>query len=104
MKVLPQALTQLSGNVAGVALTLTGTDVKSDNGGDASKVAASYAMGNGLTLSSLCRKTSQRLQVLKTTSTLGFSYAMDALTVWLHINPGTVAGSDSYQRRVGFLS
>ena len=37
----------LSGNVAGVALTLTGTDVD-DNGGDASKVAASYAMGNGL--------------------------------------------------------
>jgi hypothetical protein len=49
MKVLPQALTQLSGNVAGVALTLTGTD-NDDNGGDASKVAASYAMDNGLTL------------------------------------------------------
>ncbi|MBT7998986.1 hypothetical protein, partial [Planktomarina temperata] len=41
---------KVSGNVAGVALTITGTDVKAA-GGDASKVAASYAMGNGLTLS-----------------------------------------------------
>ena len=39
---------KVSGNVAGVTLTVTGTDVKAA-GGDASKVAASYAMGNGLT-------------------------------------------------------
>ena len=35
---------KLSWHVGGVALTLTGTD-NDDNGGDASKVAASYAMG-----------------------------------------------------------
>ena len=85
----------LSGNVAGVALTLTGTD-NDDNGGDASKVAASYAMGNGLTV-----KASVEDESLASggedESTLGFSYAMDALTVsCTSIKPGTVAGSDSY--------
>ena len=85
----------LSGNVAGVALTLTGTD-NDDNGGDASKIAASYAMGNGLTL-----KASVEDESLASggedESTLGFSYAMDAITVgYTSIKPGTVAGSDSY--------
>jgi hypothetical protein len=85
----------LSGNVAGVALTLTGTD-NDDNGGDASKIAASYAMGNGLTLKALL-KTSHWLQVAEDESTIGFSYAMDAITVgYTAIKPGTVAGSDSY--------
>src|SRR6056300_669965 len=41
---------KVGGNVAGVALTFTGTDVAAV-GGNASKIAASYAMGNGLTLS-----------------------------------------------------
>ena len=86
---------KLSGNVAGVALTLTGTD-NDDNGGDASKIAASYAMGNGLTL-----KASVEDESLASggedESTLGFSYAMDAITVgYTSIKPGTVAGSDSY--------
>ena len=85
----------LSGNVAGVAHTLTGTD-NDDNGGDASKIAASYAMGNGLTL-----KASVEDESLASggedESTLGFSYAMDAITVgYTSIKPGTVAGSDSY--------
>ena len=85
----------LSGNVAGVALTLTGTD-NDDNGGDASKIAASYNMGNGLTL-----KASVEDESLASggedESTLGFSYAMDALTVsYTSIKPGTVAGKDSY--------
>ena len=85
----------LSGNVSGVALTLTGTD-NDDNGGDASKIAASYAMDNGLTL-----KASVEDESLASggedESTLGFSYAMDALTVsYTSIKPGTVAGSDSY--------
>ena len=46
---------KVSGNVGGVALTLTGTD-NDDNGGDATKIAASYAMGNGqwLDADSLC--------------------------------------------------
>ena len=86
---------KVSGNVAGVALTLTGTD-NDDNGGDATKIAASYAMGNGLTL-----KASVEDESLASggedESTLGFSYAMDALTVsYTSIKPGTVAGSDSY--------
>jgi len=85
----------LSGNVSGVALTLTGTD-NDDNGGDASKIAASYAMDNGLTL-----KASVEDESLASggedEATLGFSYAMDALTVsYTSIKPGTVAGSDSY--------
>ena len=86
---------KIGGNVGGVALTLTGTD-NDDNGGDASKIAASYAMGNGLTL-----KASVEDESLASggedESTLGFSYAMDALTVsYTSIKPGTVAGSDSY--------
>jgi hypothetical protein len=55
--------------------------------------AASYAMGNGLTLSASV-KTSQA--TAEDESTVGFSYAMDAFTVgYTAIKPG-VAGSDSY--------
>ena len=86
---------KIGGNVGGVALTLTGTE-NDDNGGDAAKIAASYAMGNGLTL-----KASVEDESLASggedESTLGFSYAMDAITVgYTSIKPGTVAGSDSY--------
>ena len=85
----------LSGNVAGVALTLTGTD-NDDNGGDASKIAASYNMGNGLTLKASVEDESLASGA-EDESTLGFSYAMDALTVsYTSIKPGTVAGKDSY--------
>ena len=85
----------LGGNVAGVALTLTGTD-NDDNGGDASKIAASYAMGNGLTLKASVEDESLASGA-EDESTIGFSYAMDAITVgYTAIKPGTVAGSDSY--------
>ena len=80
----------LKGNVAGVALTFTGTDAKSV-GGDASKIAASYNMGNGLTLSGSVQDEDG---VKEDDSTIGFSYAMDAITVaYTAIEPGhTYAG------------
>jgi len=80
----------LGGNVAGVALTFTGTDVKAA-GGDASKIAASYNMGNGLTLSGSVQDEDG---VAEDDSTIGFSYAMDAITVgYTAIEPGhTYAG------------
>jgi outer membrane protein OmpU len=83
----------LSGNVGGVALTLTGTDVVAA-GGDASKIAASYAMGNGLTLSASVQDEDGEAE---DEGKIGFSYAMDAITVgYTAIKPGGVAGSDSY--------
>ena len=86
---------KISGNVAGVALTLTGTD-NDDNGGDASKIAASYNMGNGLTLKASVEDES-KADGSEDESTIGFSYAMDALTVsYTSIKPGTLAGKDSY--------
>jgi outer membrane protein OmpU len=86
---------KIGGNVGGVALTLTGTD-NDDNGGDASKIAASYAMGNGLTLKASVEDESLASGA-EDESTIGFSYAMDAITVgYTAIKPGTVAGSDSY--------
>jgi outer membrane protein OmpU len=84
---------KVSGNVAGVALTFTGTDVKAA-GGDASKVAASYNMGNGLTLSASVQDEDG---VAEDEGKIGFSYAMDALTVgYTAIKPGGVAGKDAY--------
>ena len=86
---------KIGGNVGGVALTLTGTD-NDDNGGDASKIAASYAMGNGLTLTASVEDESLASGG-EDESKLGFSYAMDNITVgYTSIKPGTVAGSDSY--------
>jgi hypothetical protein len=80
----------LGGNVAGVALTITGTDVKAA-GGVASKIAASYNMGNGLTLSGSVQDEDGTAE---DDSTVGFSYAMDAITVgYTAIEPGaTYAG------------
>ena len=84
---------KVSGNVGGVALTLTGTDVKSV-GGDASKIAASYNMGNGLTLTASVQDEDD---VDEDENKLGFSYAMDALTVsYTTIKPGGEVGKDSY--------
>ena len=84
---------KVGGNIGGVALTLTGTDVVAA-GGDASKIAASYAMGNGLTLSA---SVEDQDGVAEDEGKIGFSYAMDALTVgYTSIKPGGVAGSDSY--------
>ncbi len=56
---------KVGGNVAGVALTFTGTD-NDDAGGDATGISASYAMGD-LTVSALCQ-TSQT--TVKTTHQL----------------------------------
>ncbi|MDA7479725.1 porin, partial [Planktomarina temperata] len=85
----------VSGNVGGVALTLTGTD-NDDNGGAASKIAASYAMGNGLTLTGSVEDESLA-DGSEDEQTVGFSYAMDALTVgYTAIKPGKVAGADAF--------
>ena len=85
----------LSGNVSGVALTLTGTN-NDDNGGSATKIAASYAMGNGLTLKGSVEDES-KADGSEDEQTVGFSYAMDALTIgYTSIKPGGVAGADSY--------
>jgi outer membrane protein OmpU len=86
---------KIGGNVAGVALTLTGTD-NDDNGGDATKIAASYAMGNGLTLTASVEDESLASGG-EDEQTVGFSYAMDALTVgYTAIKPGEVAGADAF--------
>jgi outer membrane protein OmpU len=84
---------KVSGNVAGVTLTVTGTDVKAA-GGDASKVAASYAMGNGLTLSA---SSQDEDGTAEDDATVGFSYAMDALTVgYTSIQPGGKSFGDEW--------
>jgi hypothetical protein len=84
---------KVSGNVAGVALTFTGTDVKAA-GGDASKVAASYNMGNGLTLSA---SSQDENGTAEDDATVGFSYAMDALNVgYTSIQPGGKSFGDEW--------
>ena len=67
----------VGGTVAGVALTFTGTDNDdaAGTGGKASKIAASYAMGNGLTLKGSVEDES-KADGSEDDSTLGFSYAM----------------------------
>ena len=92
---------KVSGNVAGVTLTVTGTDVKAV-GGDASKVAASYAMGNGLTLSA---SSQDEDGTAEDDATVGFSYAMDALTVgYTSIQPGGKSFGDEWDFSVGYYS
>ena len=77
---------KVSGTVGGIALTATGTD-NDDAGGSASKLAASYAMGD-LTLSASVEDESVH-QVLNDDTTVGLSYAMDTLTVgYTSIKPG----------------
>ena len=74
---------------------MTGTD-NDDNGGDATKIAASYAMGNGLTLKGSVEDESLASGG-EDEQTVGFSYAMDALTVgYTAIKPGEVAGADAF--------
>ena len=78
----------VAGSMAGVALTITGTN-NDDNAGSASKIAASYAMGNGLTLKGSVEDES-KADGSEDDSTLGFSYAMDSLTVgYTTIKPGS---------------
>ncbi|MDB4123353.1 hypothetical protein N9568_03140 [Planktomarina temperata] len=80
----------VSGAVAGVTLTATGTN-NDDNGGKASKIAASYAMGNGLTLKASVEDES-KADGSEDDSTLGLSYAMGDITVgYTTIKPGSSA-------------
>ena len=76
---------KVGGNVAGVALTFTGTD-NDDAGGSATGISASYAMGD-LTVSAAMSDESNDAE---DDSSVGFSYAMDALTVgYTTIKPGS---------------
>ena len=80
----------LSGTFAGVALTATGTD-NDDNGGSASKISASYAMGD-LTLKASVEDES-KADGSEDDNTLGLSYVMGGITDgYTSIRPGT-AGS-----------
>jgi len=79
---------KVSGTVGGIALTATGTDNDDNGGGSASKIAASYAMGD-LTLSASVEDESLASGAHDDT-TVGLSYAMDTLTVgYTSIKPGT---------------
>ena len=79
----------VSGAVAGVTLTATGTN-NDDNGGSASKIAASYAMGD-LTLKGSVEDESLASGA-EDDSTLGFSYAMGDVTVgYTSIKPGSAS-------------
>ena len=84
---------KLGGTVGGVSVTLTGTD-NDDNGGDASKVAVSYAMG-ALTLSASVEDES-KADGSEDDSTVGIKYAMnDALSLsYTSIKPGSRTGDD----------
>jgi len=76
---------KVGGNIAGVALTFTGTD-NDDAGGSATGISASYAMGD-LTVSAAMSDESNDAE---DDSSVGFSYAMDALTVgYTTIKPGS---------------
>ena len=76
---------KVGGNVGGVALTFTGTNID-DALGDATGISASYAMGD-LTVSAAMSDESNDAE---DDSSVGFSYAMDALTVgYTTIKPGS---------------
>ena len=93
----------VSGTVAGIALTATGTD-NDDNGGTASKIAASYAMG-ALTMSASVEDESLASGAEDDT-TIGVKYAIDGLTFgYTSIKPGT-AGSfgDEWDFSVGYAA
>ena len=77
---------KVSGAVAGVSITATGTDVTAA-GGKASKIAASYAMGNGLTLNGSMQN---EVGTAEDDNTIGLSYAMGDITVgYTTIRPGS---------------
>ncbi|MDC1182248.1 hypothetical protein N8144_02940 [Planktomarina temperata] len=76
---------KVGGNIAGVALTFTGTN-NDDALGAATGISASYAMG-ALTVSAAMSDESNDAE---DDSSVGFSYAMDALTVgYTTIKPGS---------------
>ena len=75
----------IGGNVAGIALTFTGTD-NDDAGGDATGISASYAVGD-LTLSAAMSDESDDAE---DDTSVGFTYAMDSITVgYTTIKPGS---------------
>ena len=81
----------VSGAVSGITLTATGSnDTAAGNGGNASKIAASYAMGD-LTLKA---SVANEKDVAEDDSTIGLSYAMGDMTIgYTTIKPGhTYAG------------
>ena len=76
---------KVGGNVGGVALTFTGTN-NDDAGGDATGISASYAMGD-LTVNAAMSDESNDVE---DDTSVGFSYAMDALTIgYTTIKPGS---------------
>ena len=75
----------IGGNVAGIALTFTGTD-NDDANGDATGISASYAVGD-LTLSAAMSDESDDAE---DDTSVGFTYAMDSITVgYTTIKPGS---------------
>ena len=93
---------KLGGTFAGVAVTATGTD-NDDNGGSASKIAVSYAMGD-LTLKGSVEDESKS-DGSEDDSTIGLSYKMDALTFgYTSIKPGTGAFGDEWDFSVAYAA
>jgi hypothetical protein len=89
---------KLGGTVAGVALTLTGTDVVAA-GGKASKIAVSYPMG-ALTLKGSVQ---DEVGTAEDDSTVGVSYKMDALTFgYTSIKPGGKSFGDEWDFSVAY--
>jgi len=93
---------KFGGTVAGVSVTLTGTD-NDDNGGDASKIAVSYPMG-ALTLSASVEDES-KADGSEDDTTVGVKYAMnDALTLsYTTIKPGSNGSfGDEWDAKVAY--
>ncbi|MDA9053554.1 hypothetical protein N9H65_05620 [Planktomarina temperata] len=90
---------KVGGTMAGIALTLTGTN-NDDAGGNASGIAASYAMG-ALTVNAAMSNESDNGE---DDTSLGLSYAMDSLTVgYTTIKPGKDGGfGDEWDFSVGY--
>jgi outer membrane protein OmpU len=81
-----------------LSVTLTGTS-NDDDGGTASKVAATYKMGD-LTLSAASTDASDDD---KDDSSVGFTYAMDGITVaYTMINPGDADMGDEWDASVAY--
>jgi len=90
---------KVGGTMAGIALTLTGTN-NDDAGGSASGIAASYAMG-ALTINAAMSDESDDAE---DDTSFGLSYAMDSLTVgYTTIKPGADGGfGDEWDFSVGY--
>ena len=90
---------KLGMTIAGAAVTLTGTN-DDDAGGDATGVSVSYPMGD-LTLSA---SVSDESNDAEDDTSIGLSYAMDALTVsYTSIKPGsTGAQGDEWDLKLSY--